>query len=68
MSEPVTGQAGRSTADETEAVSGRGGAPAPGRHRVCLVTIARKWYRIGFGGPPAHIALLRVLCVSAVGG
>jgi chromate transporter len=32
-----------------------------------LVTIAREWARIGcigFGGPPAHIALLRQLCVE----
>jgi chromate transporter len=36
--------------------------PAPG-----LLTIAREWSRIGclgFGGPPAHIALLRQLCVE----
>jgi chromate transporter len=35
--------------------------------RVSLVTIAREWGRIGvtgFGGPPAHIALLRKLCVE----
>jgi chromate transporter len=35
--------------------------------RVSLLTIAREWGRIGFigfGGPPAHIALLRNLCVE----
>lgn len=49
-------------------------APAPagtaqdrGPQRVSLPTIAREWGRIGcvgFGGPPAHIALLRRLCVE----
>ncbi|WP_042364140.1 chromate efflux transporter [Streptacidiphilus neutrinimicus] len=40
--------------------------PAP----VPLATIAREWGRIGcigFGGPPAHIALLRQLCVERRG-
>jgi chromate transporter len=35
--------------------------------RPALRTIAREWGRIGcigFGGPPAHIALLRQLCVE----
>jgi chromate transporter len=35
--------------------------------RVSLLTIAREWARlgcIGFGGPPAHITLLRRLCVE----
>src|SRR5436189_1597258 len=35
-----------------------------------LLTIAREWGRIGcvgFGGPPAHIALLRQLCVQRRG-
>ncbi|MFD0635488.1 chromate transporter [Catenulispora yoronensis] len=35
--------------------------------QVSLRTIAREWGRIGcigFGGPPAHIALLRRLCVE----
>src|ERR1700755_2920366 len=35
--------------------------------RAGLLVIAREWGRIGvtgFGGPPAHIALLRELCVE----
>jgi len=38
--------------------------------RVPLATIAREWLRIGivgFGGPPAHISLLRRLCVERRG-
>jgi len=42
--------------------------PAVGRHaEPGLAEIAREWGRIGcigFGGPPAHIALLRDLCVA----
>ena len=37
---------------------------------VSLLTIVREWGRIGcigFGGPPAHIALLRKLCVDQRG-
>ena len=37
---------------------------------VPLTTIAREWGRIGcigFGGPPAHISLLRKLCVQEKG-
>ena len=37
------------------------------RSRLPLVSILREWGRIGcvgFGGPPAHIALLRDLCVT----
>ncbi len=40
------------------------GGPAA---QVQLATIAREWARIGvigFGGPPAHIVLLRTLCVT----
>ncbi len=40
------------------------------RHDVSLLTIAQEWGRIGcigFGGPPAHIALLRALCVDRRG-
>ena len=40
---------------------------APAIQRVSLATIIREWGRIGvtgFGGPPAHIALLRKLCVE----
>ena len=42
------------------AVAGAGGRPS-------LAEIARQWGRIGcvgFGGPPAHLALLRELCVE----
>ena len=44
--------------------------PPAGRQDVSLLTIAREWGRIGcigFGGPPAHIALLRELCVDRRG-
>ena len=43
---------------------------APPRPAASLGTIAREWTRIGvtgFGGPPAHIALLRRLCVDRNG-
>ena len=36
-------------------------------HQVGLVDVALQWGRIGcvgFGGPPAHISLLRDLCVK----
>jgi chromate transporter len=42
----------------------------PARRRVPLRTIAREWTRIGvtgFGGPPAHVALLRRLVVDRKG-
>jgi chromate transporter len=43
---------------------------APARPQVGLASIAREWGRIGcigFGGPPAHIELLRRLCVEREG-
>ncbi|HXW58593.1 MAG TPA: chromate transporter, partial [Solirubrobacteraceae bacterium] len=39
----------------------------PATHKASLGTVAREWTRIGitgFGGPPAHIALLRQLVVE----
>jgi chromate transporter len=50
-----------------EARAGSLGAPDERRRDVALATVAREWLRIGvtgFGGPPAHIALLRRLCVD----
>ncbi len=43
---------------------------SPVRPRVPVTTVAREWTRIGltgFGGPPAHIALLRSLMVDGRG-
>ena len=42
----------------------------PAVPRVALATVLREWGRIGcigFGGPPAHIRLLRQLCVERRG-
>jgi chromate transporter len=42
-------------------------AAAPPQAGVSLRTIAREWGRIGcigFGGPPAHVALFEELCVT----
>src|ERR1700740_1341953 len=44
--------------------------PAPTGRAASLSTVAREWTRIGitgFGGPPAHIALLRELVVDRMG-
>jgi chromate transporter len=40
------------------------------RRRVSLSTVLREWGKLGvlgFGGPPAHVALLRELCVERRG-
>jgi chromate transporter len=45
-------------------------AGPPARYQASLATVLREWGRIGcigFGGPPAHIALLRKLCVDQRG-
>jgi chromate transporter len=64
--DPVTDAAGPQPAD-----GGPPESPAEGGVRAgylaSLPTVLREWGRIGcigFGGPPAHIALLRKLCVD----
>jgi len=50
--------------------AGPGKKPGDEQRSVGLATVAREWLRIGcigFGGPPAHIALLRKLCVQQRG-
>ncbi|GAA2099955.1 hypothetical protein GCM10009759_32380 [Kitasatospora saccharophila] len=58
-------------AEETGAEPADAGAGGAGAgERVPLTLIAREWGRIGvlgFGGPPAHILLLRRLCVERRG-
>src|ERR687891_1575254 len=52
------------------ALRATGDAPPPGRGPPGLAVVLREWGRIGcigFGGPPAHIALLRELCVKRRG-
>jgi chromate transporter len=53
-------------ADEPGREPAPAGEPQTG-YRASLATVLREWGRIGcvgFGGPPAHIALLRKLCVD----
>jgi len=53
-------------ADEPGPESVPAGEPRAG-YQASLGTVLREWGRIGcvgFGGPPAHIALLRKLCVD----
>jgi chromate transporter len=53
-------------ADEPGPEPAPAGAPRAG-YQAGLGTVLREWGRIGcvgFGGPPAHIALLRKLCVD----
>jgi len=62
---PPRGQPARGQPTRWRAPDGR--APDGQPPRVALLTIAREWGRIGcigFGGPAAHIALLRALCVE----
>ena len=50
-----------------EGTPGGAGAAQAAGHQASLGTVLREWGRIGcvgFGGPPAHIALLRQLCVE----
>ncbi|MGD0702323.1 MAG: chromate transporter [Trebonia sp.] len=51
-------------------MSAPGDRVPPVAERVPLATVLREWGRIGcigFGGPPAHIRLLRQLCVERKG-
>jgi chromate transporter len=63
------GVGGRAPGGDSAAGGASSGA-GDGAPEVSLLTIAREWGRIGcigFGGPPAHIALLRALCVDRRG-
>jgi chromate transporter len=54
------------SASDPSAASGQGPPADPAARRIPLSLIIREWGRIGcigFGGPPAHITLLRQLCV-----
>jgi chromate transporter len=65
----VTGTAGRQPASGCLPESLAEGGPGAG-YQASLPTVLREWGRIGcigFGGPPAHIALLRKLCVDREG-
>jgi chromate transporter len=69
-SERGSSERGSSERGSSERGSSGIGASERGGGRVSLLTIAGEWGRIGcigFGGPPAHIALLRALCVERRG-
>jgi chromate transporter len=62
---PPTGSRGSPSTPPT------GSGASPTGPRASLATVLREWTRIGvtgFGGPPAHIALLRDLVVERRGG
>jgi chromate transporter len=65
----VTGTAGAQPAGDRQPESRAEGGLRAG-YLASLPTVLREWGRIGcigFGGPPAHIALLRKLCVDRRG-
>lgn len=60
----------RATSSPAPAPTAGAACPGPAAPRVPLRVIAREWTRIGvtgFGGPPAHVALLRRLMVERTG-
>jgi chromate transporter len=61
---------GVGTAGRARQTQGTSSAARPAAGRVSLATVSKEWTRIGvtgFGGPPAHIALLRELVVERRG-
>lgn len=71
---PVSGGDWVTAREPSSPATERSGTGSPrngsGAGRASLLTVVREWGRIGcigFGGPPAHIALLRELCVRRRG-